>query len=341
MKTIVLRHDGISLLNKEKGVCIMTGAWSILAFAISFILGIIFCPMLIPILRRMKFGQNVREEGPELHLKKSGTPTMGGVVIVAAMIIGTLPFVGVDSDLIFILLATLLFGVIGFIDDLLKIRKHQSEGLKAWQKMGLQIIVTIAMTIFIAVSVGTTVTVPFVGDVDFGGWFYPLAIVAILGTVNGANFTDGLDGLASSVTIVIAGFMAVAAVMVNSGIISSSFAMIGALMAFLAYNCYPAKVFMGDTGSLALGGYVAAAALVLRMPVFLIFAAFIYLAEIISVILQVGYFKLTHGKRIFRMAPLHHHFELGGWSETRVVTIFTIITTVGCIVAYVGLDLAI
>lgn len=319
----------------------MTGAWSILAFAISFILGIIFCPILIPILRRMKFGQNVREEGPESHLKKSGTPTMGGVVIVAAMIIGTLPFVGVDSNLIFILLATLLFGVIGFIDDLLKIKKHQSEGLKAWQKMGLQIIVTIAMTIFIAVSVGTTVTVPFVGDVDFGGWFYPLVIVAILGTVNGANFTDGLDGLASSVTIVIAGFMAVAAVMVNSGIISSSFAMIGALMAFLVYNCYPAKVFMGDTGSLALGGYVAAAALVLRMPVFLIFAAFIYLAEIISVILQVGYFKLTHGKRIFRMAPLHHHFELGGWSETRVVTIFTIITTVGCIVAYVGLNLAI
>lgn len=319
----------------------MTGAWSILAFAISFILGIIFCPILIPILRRMKFGQNVREEGPESHLKKSGTPTMGGVVIVAAMIIGTLPFVGVDSDLVFILLATLLFGIIGFIDDLLKIKKHQSEGLKAWQKMGLQIIVTIAMTIFIAVSVGTTVTVPFVGDVDFGGWFYPLVIVAILGTVNGANFTDGLDGLASSVTIIIAGFMAAAAVVVNSGIISSSFAMIGALMAFLTYNCYPAKVFMGDTGSLALGGYVAAAALVLRMPIFLIFAAFIYLAEIISVILQVGYFKLTHGKRIFRMAPLHHHFELGGWSETRVVTIFTIITTVGCIVAYVGLNLAI
>ena len=320
----------------------MNGTLVIIAFAISFLLSVIACPIVIPILHKLKFGQNVREEGPQSHLKKSGTPTMGGIVIVAAMLIGSVPFIGTDSSIWMIMLVTLLFGVIGFLDDMLKILKHQSEGLKAWQKMGLQVIVTIAMTLYIALGPeGTSIIVPFVGTVDFKGWFYVLAIIAILGTVNGANFTDGLDGLASSVTIVIAGFLTIAAVFLGSGITPATLAMCGALVAFLCFNCYPAKVFMGDTGSLALGGFVAASAFVLKMPIFLIFIAFIYLAEIISVMLQVSYFKLTHGKRIFRMAPLHHHFELGGWSETKVVTVFTVITVIGCVIAYVGLKIAI
>ncbi len=314
----------------------------ILSFVISFILGVVICPIMIPKLRQMKFGQNIREEGPESHKKKSGTPTMGGIAIIIAMVVGAVPFTGIDANILFVVLATLLFGVIGFVDDMLKIVKHQSEGLKPLQKMGMQVLVTAGMIVYIALATpaGTSMIVPFVGLVDFGGWFYPIAVLAILGTVNGANFTDGLDGLASCVTIVIAGFFTIAAFLMGSGITPATLSMAGALAAFLCFNCYPAKVFMGDTGSLALGGFAAAAAFILKMPIFLIFAALIYLAEIISVILQVGYFKLTHGKRLFRMAPLHHHFELGGWQETKVVTIFTIITIIGCIVALAGLGAA-
>lgn len=320
----------------------MNGTVAVAALAISFILGIIMCPILIPILHKLKFGQNVREEGPESHLKKAGTPTMGGIAIVAAMVIGAVPFVGMDSQLWFILLCTLLFGVIGFLDDMLKILKHQSEGLKAYQKMGLQIIVTVGMVLYFGLGTnGTTTIIPFVGTVNLGFWFWPLAVIAILGTVNGANFTDGVDGLASSVTIVIAGFITVAAVVLGRGITPASLSMAGALMAFLCFNCHPAKVFMGDTGSLALGGFVAAAAFSLNMPIFLIFIALIYLAEIVSVMLQVSYFKLTHGKRIFRMSPLHHHYELGGWSETKVVTIFTIVTVICCAIAFTGLKIAV
>ena len=312
----------------------------LLAFAISFILGIILMPLMIPVLKRMKFGQNIREEGPESHKKKSGTPTMGGIAIVIAMIIGSVPFISMDPNLIVLVLTTLLFGVIGFLDDMLKIRRHQSEGLTPPQKMGMQVLVTAGLLVYIGVATpgGTTMAIPFAGMVDFGGWFYVIGAIAILGTVNGANFTDGLDGLASSVTMVIAGFFAVASVLLGYGIAPGALAMGGALAAFLCFNCYPAKVFMGDTGSLALGGFTAAAAFTMKLPIFLIFAAFIYLAEIISVILQVGYFKVTHGKRLFRMAPLHHHFELGGWKETKVVTIFTIITVIGCLIALGGLQ---
>lgn len=294
---------------------------------------------MIPILRKLKFGQNIREEGPKSHQKKSGTPTMGGVAIIAAMIVGAVPFVGMDINVLFVVLATLLFGMIGFLDDMMKILHHQSEGLTPVQKIGAQIVVTIGIILYIALATpeGTSMMVPFIGMVHFGGWFYPIAAIAILGTVNGANFTDGLDGLASSVTIVIAFFFTIAAVILGSGISPATLSMAGALTAFLCFNCYPAKVFMGDTGSLALGGFAAASAFFLKMPVFLIFAAIIYLAEIISVILQVGYFKITHGKRLFRMAPLHHHFELGGWNETKVVAIFTIVTLIGCLIALGGL----
>ena len=313
-----------------------------IALGVSLVLGLILCPIFIPLLHKMKFGQYVREEGPEAHLKKSGTPTMGGIMILIAMLVGSAVVSIWYPDVFYVMLFTFLFGVIGLFDDVLKITKHQSEGLKAWQKMGLQIIVTAAMILFVGLHEGGTSTIiPFYGEVVLGGWFYPIAAVAILGTVNGANFTDGLDGLASSVTAVITIFFTIAAVMMKSDMVGSSLAMLGALLAFLCFNAYPAKVFMGDTGSLALGGFVSVTAMIMRMPIFLIIIAFIYMIEIISVILQVGYFKLTHGKRIFKMAPIHHHFELCGWSETKVVTVFTIITIALCAVALIGIELAI
>lgn len=313
-----------------------------IALGVSLILGLILCPIGIPILHKLKFGQYVREEGPEAHLKKSGTPTMGGIMIVIAMLTGSAVVSIWYPDVFYVMVFTFLFGVIGLVDDLLKLFKHQSEGLKAWQKMGCQIVVTAGLVICIALMspCGTMTIIPFLGEIDLGGWFYPIAAVAILGTVNGANFTDGLDGLASSVTTVIAAFFTIAGTMLLSDVVGSSLAMAGALLAFLCFNSYPAKVFMGDTGSLALGGFVAATALMLKMPVFLIIVAFIYLIEILSVMMQVSYFKLTHGKRIFKMTPIHHHFELCGWSETRVVTVFTIITAVLCVVSLIGLKLA-
>ncbi|MBQ9815473.1 MAG: phospho-N-acetylmuramoyl-pentapeptide-transferase [Lachnospiraceae bacterium] len=314
-----------------------------IALIISFIVGVVLCPILIPVLRKWKFGQNIREEGPEAHLKKSGTPTMGGVVILVAMLVGTVVFAFTYPQLFQVMLITFLFGIIGLIDDVLKIAKHQSEGLKAWQKMLLQIIVTVVFMLYITLASpnGTVLLVPFMGPVDFGFWFYPLAFIAILGTVNGANFTDGLDGLASTVTIVITIFLTSAAIVLGQKIAIAGFAMIGALMAFLIFNAFPAKIFMGDTGSLALGGFVCGMAFMLRMPIFLIIIAFVYLAEILSVILQVGYFKLTHGKRIFKMTPIHHHFELCGWSEVRVVALFSIATVLLGVLGFVGLMIAV
>ncbi|MGI6072690.1 MAG: phospho-N-acetylmuramoyl-pentapeptide-transferase [Lachnospiraceae bacterium] len=314
-----------------------------LSLGVSFIIGVIFCPVMIPLLHRMKFGQQIRQEGPKEHLKKSGTPTMGGIVIMISMLIGTALLSGNYPDVYFIMLFSLLFGLIGLIDDILKIVRRRSEGLKAWQKMGLQVIVCAAMLIYAGVfsSSKTTTIVPFIGRIDMGGWFYPLAAFAVLGTVNGANFTDGVDGLASNVTIIIAGFFAVAAIILKNDAAPAQFAMIGSLMAFLIFNTYPAKVFMGDTGSLGIGGFVAITALMTEMPVFLLLTAFIYLIEIVSVILQVGYFKATHGKRLFKMAPIHHHFELMGWSETRVVAVFTVITALLSVVAYIGLRVAV
>lgn len=319
-----------------------------LAFGISFVAGVIICPLGIPVLRKLKFGQYVRENGPQEHLKKAGTPTMGGVMIILAFAAGTLVaslcgFAGSGREAVPILIFTVLFGLIGFLDDLLKIRKQESEGLTAWQKMLLQIVIAAALIIYIAkfTDNGTLTIVPFAGEFDIGGWYYVLAAFAVLGTVNGANFTDGIDGLASSVTIVISAFLTVAASITVKGLTPAALAMAGALLAFLIFNAHPAKVFMGDTGSLALGGFVAASALMMEIPIFLILIAFIYLMEIVTVIMQVTYFKATHGKRIFKMTPIHHHFELSGWSENKIVIVFTLITLVLCVVSYFGLTIAI
>ncbi|MCF0142655.1 MAG: phospho-N-acetylmuramoyl-pentapeptide-transferase [Parasporobacterium sp.] len=315
----------------------------LLALAVSFIVGVLLCPIFIPFLRKAKFGQYIREEGPEAHLKKSGTPTMGGIMILLAFGAGALIFAGSFPRVVPLVIGAVFFGLIGLCDDVLKITKRQSEGLKAWQKFGLQIIVAVVMLLFIGLSpeYGTGTFVPFAGFFELGGWFYPIGFLAIMGTVNGANFTDGLDGLAGTVTIVIAMFFACASVLLDGGLTPAALAMLGSLLAFLIYNAYPAKVFMGDTGSLALGGFVCGMALMLKMPIFLIIVAFVYLVEIISVILQVGYFKLTHGKRLFKMAPIHHHFELCGWHEVRVVTVFAIVTFILCVIGFIGLYLAV
>ena len=233
------------------------------------------------------------------------------------------------------------FGVIGFLDDYLKVVLRRSDGLLAWQKMLCQLVVTTVFVVYMVKfsDVSLTMLLPFSGGKYWNiGWLaIPVMYFAVIGTVNGVNFTDGLDGLATSVTIIVATFFTVVAVGTNSGIEPITCAVVGALMGFLLFNVYPASVFMGDTGSLALGGFVAAAAYMLQMPIFLLIVGLIYLVEVLSVIIQVTYFKKTGGKRIFRMAPIHHHFELGGWSETRVVAVFSIVTAILCLVALIGL----
>lgn len=311
---------------------------AIIAFAVSAASG----PVLIPFLQRLKAGQTVRDDGPQTHLAKNGTPTMGGFIFLIGFLVSSLCFGVLGGNGAYCgitLLAVFGFALIGFVDDYIKVVLKRSLGLRAWQKFSMQIVLAVLIIgVYIALYQGegpaTAVRIPLLGtEVDFGIWAYLLYFIAILGTVNGANFTDGLDGLATKVTSVIAVFFVIASLLLDYSCHIESAAMAGALLGFLLYNSHKASVFMGDTGSLALGGYVAITAMLMKLPLFILLIAFIYLAEVCSVILQVGYFKLTHGKRIFRMAPIHHHFELGGWVETKVVAVFTIVTIVLCTVS--------
>ena len=308
----------------------------VIAFLISAVTG----PFIIPFLHRLKVGQTVRNEGPEAHLKNNGTPTMGGIMILFAIVVTSLFYVKDYPKIIPILFLTLGFGMIGFLDDYIKVVLKRSMGLRAWQKLVLQFVVTGVFAWYLVnyTDVSLAMKIPFWQGhyLNFGIWNIPILFFIVIGTVNGTNFTDGLDGLASSVTVVVAAFFTVVAIGTGSGIEPVTCAVIGALLGFLLFNVYPAKVFMGDTGSLALGGFVAAAAYMMQMPIFIAIVGFIYLVEVLSVIIQVTYFKLTHGKRIFKMAPIHHHFELCGWSETRVVTVFSIVTALLCLVALMG-----
>ncbi len=307
-----------------------------LSFAISVVLG----PLVIPFLRRLKVGQTERTEGPESHLKKNGTPTMGGILFLISVVITSLLFVKDYPKILPILFLTLGFGMIGFLDDYIKVVLKRSMGLRAWQKFALQIVVTGIFVFYLQryTDVSLVMKVPFVEGVylDFGWFNIPILFFIVIGTVNGTNFTDGLDGLASSVTVLVATFFTVVAIGTNSGIEPITCAVVGALLGFLLFNVHPASVFMGDTGSLALGGFVAASAYMMQMPIFIAIVGFIYLLEVVSVMLQVSYFKMTGGKRIFKMAPIHHHFELCGWSETRVVAVFSIVTALLCLVALMG-----
>ena len=308
----------------------------IIAFAISALLG----PVVIPFLRKLKVGQTERKE-LESHLKKNGTPTMGGIMILASIIITSLFYVKDYPKIIPILFMTVGFGVIGFLDDYLKVVLRRSDGLLAWQKMILQIIVTGVFAVYMVKYSGVALTmlIPFSGGkyLDLGWLAIPVLFFAVVGTVNGTNFTDGLDGLASSVTIMVATFFSVVAIGTNAGIAPITCAVVGALLGFLLFNVYPASVFMGDTGSLARGGFVVSTAYMMQMPLFILIVGLIYLVEVLSVIIQVTYFKKTGGKRIFRMAPIHHHFELGGWSETRVVAVFSITTAILCLIALLAM----
>ena len=295
---------------------------------------------MIPFLRKLKVGQTERKE-LESHLKKNGTPTMGGIMILASIIITSLFYVKDYPKIIPILFMTVGFGVIGFLDDYLKVVLRRSDGLFAWQKMILQIIVTGVFAVYMVKYSGVALTmlIPFSGGkyLDLGWLAIPVLFFAVVGTVNGTNFTDGLDGLASSVTIMVATFFSVVAIGTNAGIAPITCAVVGALLGFLLFNVYPASVFMGDTGSLALGGFVVSTAYMMQMPLFILIVGLIYLVEVLSVIIQVTYFKKTGGKRIFRMAPIHHHFELGGWSETRVVAVFSITTAILCLIALLAM----
>ena len=298
---------------------------------IGFLIVIILGPIFIPMLARFKFGQTVRDEGPQSHLAKNGTPTMGGVMMIVAILITGLTRAKISQGLIVGLICIVGFGFVGFLDDFIKIKMKRSLGLKAYQKIILQFALAlyIAYYQYSASPSATQLVIPFTNHIiNLGIWFM---MIFIIGTVNAVNLTDGLDGLASGVTLIVSCFFVLFAVSIsNSDVAILAAATAGACLGFLGFNSYPAKVFMGDTGSMALGGAVVACATLTNSPLIIIIVGFIYLAEALSVMIQVTYFKLTNGKRIFKMAPLHHHFEQCGWPETRVVFVFWIVTVVLC-----------
>ncbi len=315
---------------------------SIWSVCLSFGITAVAAPIVIPFLRKLKCGQTVREDGPQTHLKKSGTPTMGGILILVSVIVTSILFIDKYPKVAPILFMTSGFGLIGFLDDYIKVVCKQSEGLTPWQKMMGQLVVTGVFVYYLHfyTDISLTMKIPFLKDqyIDPGVWGIPLLIFVVLGTVNGTNFTDGLDGLAGSVTVIVAVFFSVVAVGTESGIEPITCAVVGALMGFLLFNVHPASVFMGDTGSLALGGFVAACGYMLQMPLYIAIVGSVYLIEVSSVIVQVCYYKISGGKRLLKMAPLHHHFELCGWSETKIVAAFSIVTAIMCLVALMGLD---
>lgn len=312
-----------------------------------FLLSVVFTPVLIPLLKKLKFGQQVRAEGNPDHLKKQGTPTMGGLVFVPVMALVGLAFTLLFPDeapadkTVPVILLTVALGLVGFLDDYLKVIKKKSEGLKAWQKLIFQIVIAAGFAVYcyLTPSIGDGVLIPFGGGAVWHmGWLYiPFVIIAVTGTDNGTNFTDGLDGLLASVTIVAALFLTILGQKTEDGVSYLALGTAGALMGYLLYNAYPASVFMGDTGSLAIGGMVSGIAVVTGAGWFLLIFGLVYMVEVLSVMMQVSYFKLTHGKRIFKMAPIHHHFELCGLKETRVVVLFTVVTLLMCAVAYLAL----
>ncbi len=307
----------------------------LVAFVITAILG----PVFIPVLRRIKAGQSIREDGPKAHQTKAGTPTMGGLMIILAVVITCISMTirqGVGSEMGILLVSFVLCGLIGFCDDFIKVVKKRNLGLTALQKLIFQIVIAVILAVYQSKvsSFGTSIYVPVVKEYIDLGWFYiPFVTFVLVAMVNAVNLTDGLDGLAGGCTAITALFLAITGAGIgytSSSIFSAAIA--GACFGFLLFNRYPAKVFMGDTGSLALGGALAAAAVMMNIELILPVAGGIFVAEVVSDIIQVVSFK-TRGKRIFRMAPLHHHFELGGWKETKVVIVFWTITLLLCILS--------
>lgn len=306
--------------------------------------------LIIPALRRLHFGQTIKEIGPTWHQGKNGTPTMGGLTFYLGVLVGvvlgytvlalSVPSLlggwlsGTSVSLFIGVLTAYAFGLVGFVDDYIKVVKKRNLGLMARYKIVAQVLITGAYlsSLYLNGTLSTIVTLPLLGAVDFGWFFYVLSFLLIIGMVNAVNLTDGIDGLASSVTfVVMMGFMFIASLLGNTTMALFAAAVAGGCAGFLAWNFYPAKTFMGDTGSMFLGGAVAAVAYGIGRPELLLFMGVIYLIEAFSVMLQVTYFKLTHGKRIFKMSPIHHHFEMCGWSEVKIVSVFSFITLVGVV----------
>ncbi|MBE7051005.1 MAG: phospho-N-acetylmuramoyl-pentapeptide-transferase [Ruminococcaceae bacterium] len=309
----------------------------IISAVISFVIAAVCGPILIPVLHRLKFGQEIREIGPSWHQKKSGTPTMGGFIFIIPILVCTLAFIRTSTATALVLFA-LSFGVVGFIDDYIKVVKKRNLGLTEKQKFLMQLLFSV---LFICISlywlelIDTKIFIPFAKtEIDFSWFYIPLALFVLIGTTNSVNLTDGVDGLAASVTVVVAVFFAIYAFgcqmydIAAVNIISAA-----SLAGFLIFNRHPAKVFMGDTGSLFLGGLVCSNALLMKNPLILIVAGGVYVIETLSVILQVASFKMT-GKRIFKMSPIHHHFEMCGWSEVKIVTVASLVTMALCVVSY-------
>ena len=319
------------------------GEYALIAAA-AFAVSMLVTARLIPLMKHRQFGQFIREEGPQAHLSKAGTPTMGGI----AFIIGTTVAIvasmfmkgSMTTEKIAILLSMFAFGAIGFIDDYNKVAKKQNEGLTPKQKLILQVVFGVALAIYMMTKAGTAMLIPFFGKtVDFGIMYIPFVVFIEVAMANAVNLTDGLDGLAASTSSIVACTFAIVGMTVHGGnepMAVAGQAVFGALLGFLIYNHYPARIFMGDTGSMALGGVLSAMAIVGHMEWLLPIAGLIYVIEALSVIIQVTYFKKTGGKRVFRMAPIHHHFELGGWHETKVVRVFCLFTFVCCVIAYLS-----
>ena len=313
----------------------------------SFVLTVLFGRFVIPMLRALHAGQSIREIGPQWHNSKAGTPTMGGIMFIAAIVLCTVGFSWKSMiqnhtyTHLYVLALAMCYGLVGFADDFVKVKYKRNLGLTAIQKFALQLIVAIAFLFVLKKSgeLSCDLYIPFWNlDLEIPTAVYMIfAAFVMVGCVNAVNLTDGVDGLSSSVTIPVMVFFAATAYIYGATTLSLLPATVaGGLVGFLCYNFHPAKVFMGDTGSLFLGGMVCGMAFALDMPLILVLVGIVYLCETLSVILQVTYFKLTHGKRIFKMAPIHHHFELCGWKEEKIVFVFTAITLVMCVLAYLG-----
>lgn len=307
------------------------------ALVLGGIFALLLGPIIIPTLHKLKFGQNIRKEGPQSHLKKAGTPTIGGLIFLISIVLVMLIMrYKLSNEAMIVLYGTLAYGIIGFLDDILKIIHKENEGLKSGQKFILQLIFSGAFAYYGYKYLGTYIDIPFVDwSLDLGIFYIPFVMFYFAAVTNGVNLTDGLDGLATSVTILVLTFFALISFRLGHIEVAVFCAgLVGALFGFLRYNAYPAKVFMGDTGSLALGGAIASIMLVLKSPLLVIIVGGIYVIEVVSVIMQVTYFKATGGKRLFKMAPIHHHFEKCGWKETKVVAVFSIVTMVLCIIGF-------
>ncbi len=330
---------------------------TLLSLVLAFALTAVFGPMFIKWLHKLKYGQEIREEGPQWHQKKSGTPTMGGIMFIVGIglaVIINIIICAIMSTLSPVIMKALVlfavalgFGAIGFVDDYIKVVKKRNLGLTAIQKFSLQLAFAAAYVVimYFMDMLKTGVIIPFTDiSINLPLWLYiPFVMFVVVGTVNAVNLTDGLDGLASSITVVVALFFAIYAYVnfVEVGVSIFAMAIAGGLLGFLIFNKYPAKVFMGDTGSLFLGGAIALMAADLNMHLYLVIVGFVYFAETLSVIMQTTYFKITkrkygEGRRIFKMTPIHHHFEMSGWKETKIVGVFTLVTLILCAVAYLG-----